>query len=688
MNRLSLPRLRYDALALWLVMHAALIGSFLTYHTSSQAVIADRYSSAFVALVITLGLWAIFAALLTGVLAQCSTERFRQTLGPFALLRERLWFRAVVIVPLTVFMTGYWLRFPDILRDIPHPYIRFWASVTILAIVYFGLFWRAESESRPLAWRWWLLIGGIGVAVALTVGLRSVGRFPQLDTLDELHNYIVQWTYAHTGLLGESIFREMIPIPQPLYDSPHAVIGFLMRILGDTFWQSRFIRLLLSLLALPFIFNIGKILYGRRAGFFAVVIGLIYLLPTAYSRPDFAVGVLMSIGIYTYLKAEQIDHPLLRLPGHWAAQLRARDRFQFSPLLHFLTGLFVGMSVEGHLLSYRFGVAFALIYLASWAGRIWQRRRLFLDGRIIALAFGAAVALLIYLSLHIIPGWEQAVHFLGGYAPSTTAGDQGATALLIIARQVDIWQQTTPVELWLLLVAVLLAWLRFNRGDRILLTLLLVSEGLMLTTYSYYRVFYQAHYLPLVALLIGKLLADGFDFASGPRPGRARASQLVLATMTLCVSLAVLTDNAVQSVDPMRTEYEAISTQLAATIPEDKIVLANEDYFLHMRRMSFYSISTVATPTWFLTTVQGLPLLEQLQPDIIISSPQIDIPRYVPSTSIYRYLIEHQFREARCYTATGLITAHVWVRTLPPGWSWDDALGCQTWPANSESGSR
>ncbi len=684
MNRISIPRLRYDALVLWLIMHIALIGGLLTYHTSSDPTIADRYSSCFVALVVAIALWATLSALLLCVLAQLSQERFCRLLGFYCHLREDIFFRAVVIIPLTTFMTSYWLRFPDILRDIPHPYLRFCGSVTIMAVVYFGLFWRARSENEPLRWHWWLLGGSIGLAVGLAVAITYIGRFPQLDTLDELHNYIVEWTYARTGLLGESVFREMIPIPQPLYDSPLAVVGFFMRIFGDTLWAARMIRLMLSLLSLPFIFNIGKILYGRRTGFFSMVVGLAYLVPTAFVRPDWAVGVLMSIGIYAYLKAEQIDHPVLRLPGKWAAKLRLREKIKFSPLLHFLTGLFVGMSVEGHLLSYRFGIAFALIYLATWGWRILKRKQVFLDGRIIALAFGGAVALLIYLSLHILPGWTQAVHFLGGYAPSTTANNQGAAASLIIQRQLDIWQQTTPIELWLLLVAVLTAALRFSRGDRLLLTLVIVSEGLMLTTYSYFRVFYQAQYVPLVALLIGKLLADGFDFAAGPRPKAAKPSQLVLAAMAMCVVLPVLIDNAGLSDDRMRTEYEAIGQQLAATIPEDKIVVANEDYFLHMPRMTFYSISTVATPTWFLTTVQGLPLFRQLQPDIFVISRQIDIPRYVPSTSISIYMAENNFQQVRCYTATGLITAEVWVRDLPPGWSWDDDKTCRPWSSAGE----
>ncbi|MHB8628586.1 MAG: glycosyltransferase family 39 protein [Aggregatilineales bacterium] len=679
-------RFRYDVLLLWLAMHGLLIVSLLTYHISFDPVVAGRYSIGFVLAVFGAGLWAIGAAALVIALSRFSDERFCRILGLFGVWREQTTFRIAVIVLASLFMASYWLRFPDILPDVPHPYLRFCLSISILAAVYFGLFWRAPDP--PARWRWWLLIGTLGALIAVVVTVKYMGVFPQIDTLDELHNYIVQWTYAHTGLLGETVFREMIPMPQSIYDLSHAAVGLLMRLIGDTFWQGRFARMLLSLIALPFIYNCGKLLYGRRAGLFAVVIGLVYLAQTGYARPDVMVGVLLSIGLYAYLKAEQIDHPIInltasRLRGERSADLSTPPRYemergqggevQFSPLLHFIAGLVIANSVEGHLLAYQFGVGIALIYLAHWAQRIGQRKRLFLDGRIVALALGAGMALLIYASVHILPDPKQSLHFLVSYAPSDRTGaEQAAAALSIIERQIEVWLQTSPIESWIMLGALVLTVLRFQRGDRLILTLLVVSEALTVATYGYYRAFYQVHYLPLVALLIGKALADGFDFASGARPAQARTSQLVLASMVLVVSLSVFTDTANTTTDPMRAEFEAIGRQLAATIPASDVVVANEDYFLTMPRMNFYSISIIATPTWFIPTVQGLALWEQLQPDVFVISRQIDNPKYVPLDTIYEYMNSHGFQNVRCYTATGLITAQVWVRTLPPGWSWAD----------------
>ncbi len=656
--------LRYDVLALWAILHAALITSLLSNHISLEPTIAGRYSVGFVLLVVLIAAWAIGAALLVIGLRQMPQDRFELRLGRLGKLRQSRLFRALVIIAATAFMCLYWLRFPDILRDVPHPYLRFCLSISILAVVYFGLFWRASDP--VLRWRTWLLIGSIGIAIGLVISIHFNGTYPMLDTLDELHNYIVQWTYAHTSLLGDWVFREMVPLPQPLYDLSHILVGLLMRLVGDGLWQARLLRLMLVSVSLPFIYNSGKLLYGRRAGLFAVAAAIAYIAATAYARPDFTVGVLLSIGLYIYLKARQIDHPLIRLAG-----LRA-DGTRFSPVLHFLAGLIIAAGVEGHLLAYRFGAGFGLIYLASWAQAIWQRKRIFIDGRLVALGLGAFLALLIYTSVHVLPGPEQALHFLQSYSP--TARDttqQTSAAVQIVSRQIEVWLETSPIEVWLTVAALVLAMVRFQRGDRLILTLLVVSEILMIVTYGYYRAFYQVHYLPLVALLMGKTLADGFDMAADPRPAAGRLSQLVMAGMVLVVIFSVLTDDANTTTDPMRTEFEAVGTQLSDTLPANAVVLANEDYFLTGPKQNFYTIQSIATPTWFIPTVQGMALLEQIKPDVIIISPEIDIPRYTPMEDIYTYMDENNFQEVRCYTATGQINAQVWMATLPPGWKID-----------------
>jgi len=676
-------RPRYDLLAAWLIVHGVLIVSLLTYHTSTIPSIAGQYSPLFLIALIVLALWAIGSSVLIIMLARRSDQRFASLLGGFGRLRTRSVFRAAVLLIATFGITLYWLRFPDVLADVPHPYLRFVLTIAIFAVLYVGLFWRAPDPL--IRWRWWIALGVLAISAALFVSIEFNGQYPQMDTLDEIHNYIVQWTYAHTGLLGDWTWREMVPLPQPWYDTSHRLIGLLMRVIGDGFWQARFSRLLLACLSLPFIYNSGKILYGKRTAMLAVVAGVFYLIATNYARPDFFVGLLVSIGLYVYLKAAQADQPLLsrlRQAGS-GLSFRLRSTLRSAFLLHVLTGLFFGLAVEGHLLAYRFGLGIGLIYGLTWIGRMWRQKRIFIDGQLIALGVGVGIALAIYVSLHILPNPPQALSFLHGYSPTTLrTATQWDTAISIVRRQIEVWLQTSPIEFWVFLPALILAIIRFGRGDRIILTLLIVSEVLLVASYGYYRSFYQVHYLPLVALLIGKALADGFDRKPGVRPERARLSQLVFTALILCTTVVVLIDDANTTTDPMRTEFESIGTQLAATLPPGLTVMANEDYFVQLvEHTNFYTVSTVSSPGWFIPTVQGYALFQQVQPDVIVLSTPIDNPKYVPYDVIYSYMQDNNFVQARCYTATGLIDAQVWVRQAIPGWTINEA--CLNYAAGS-----
>jgi hypothetical protein len=207
----------------------------------------------------------------------------------------------------------------------------------------------------------------------------------------------------------------------------------------------------------------------------------------------------------------------------------------------------------------------------------------------------------------------------------------------------------------------------FQHGDRLLLTLLLVSEVLMIATYGYYRYFYQVHFLPVFALLAGRALATG-----DRRAPAGRLSSLSVAAVVLVVSLGSLAQNAASAArDPERTEFTAIARQLKADLPRDAIVVGNENYFLEMRSLNYYGIQTVTTDGWFLVKYQGYELWQVTKPDIYILSTKIDLRRYTDLESIYSYMDDHDFQLARCYTETGLIEARVYVRELPPGWKID-----------------
>ncbi len=639
-------------IAIWLLSHAVILRILLDNQDLEPAVLG-RYN-----LFYALGMALVAAAGLLGAVWILVSARIRPPRWLESLRASRL-FMAAVLAGGALLMLAIWLTpFRIFVTPLQKELLRGYGTGAILVGVYHLLFWCGRDRRAP--WSAWLAVAGVAGAGALIITIHYLDRFPQLNTIDELHNWVVQWTYANTGLLGDTLYRQMIPLPQPIYDSPHYILGLLLRFIGDTFWQARFARLLMACLALPFIYLSGRRMYGRRAALLAVVVAIFLLAPTAYVRPDVFVGVMLSIAIYVYLRAQTTHRP-------W---------------LHYLTGLCVALAGEGHPLAYRFGVAFALLYIVRWGYALWRERRLFIDGRVFALGLGGLTGMLIYLSIHIIPGFEQGIHFARNYSPlSRTTAEQVTAALDIVVGQFEVWVGTSPFELLFVALGVVVAVREFEDGDRLLMTVLVVSEALMIATYGYYREFYQVHFLPVFALLAGRALAN---LTGDRRLPVGRLSGLSLAAVVLVVSLGSLAQSASAATDdPQRAEFTAIARQLKADLPRDAIVVGNEDYFLEMRSLSYYGIQTVTTNGWFLVNYQGYKLWEVTKPDIFILSPQIDLYKYTDLSSIYSYMDDNDFQLARCYTETGLIQARVYVRELPPGWTVD--FTCHSYDSSAQN---
>jgi hypothetical protein len=628
----------------WLLLHVILL-RILADRTDLFPVVFGRYSIAYTILLAVIALVGIGGTLWAWRNQPASLPRWLQA------LRTRPPFHVAVIgggilLLLTTWLTPFQMPTTSLQREL----LRGYASAAILTVTYFALFWCGRDAL--VSWRSWLVVAGVGASAAIFLTVHYLDRFPQLNRIDELHNWVVQWTYANTGLLGDALYRQMIPLPQPIYDSPHYVLGWLLRFIGDTFWQARFARLLMACLALPFIYLAGKRMYGKQTGLLAAVVALILLAPTAYVRPDVFVGVMLSIALYVYLRAQESRRPLM----------------------HYLTGLCVALAGEGHPLAYRFGIAFALLYGVRWLYQMWQARRLYIDGRLIALGLGGFTGMLIYLAIHILPNMDQGLHFATNYSPiSRTAKEQLDAAFFILMLQLEVWIGTSPFELLFVALGVAIAVSEFKHGDRVLLMLLVVSELLMLATYGYYREFYQVHFLPVFSLLAGRALANLSGMMIGHFPaGAGRRSTLVLVSMVLVVSLGSLAQTARSaSKDTNRDEFMAIARQLKHDLPRDAIVVGAENYFMEIRSLNYYGIQTITTDQWFKVKYQGYELWKATNPDIFILTNELDTSRYTDLWSIYRYMDDNGFKFVRCYTETGLIRSHVYVRKMPSGWEVD-----------------
>ena len=195
-------RRHYDVLITWLIVHGIAIVSLLTYHTSTTPTIAGRYSLQFLITIGAIAGWAIGSVVFFIWLTHLSDERFAALLGGFGRLRTRAGFRMLVILVAAFGIALYWLRFPDILEDVPHPYLRFVWTIAIFGILYIGLFWRALDPI--VRWPLWVLLGAVAMvgALAIAIGLTaSIHRWTRWTrstiTSSSGHTHIL--AYSATG---------------------------------------------------------------------------------------------------------------------------------------------------------------------------------------------------------------------------------------------------------------------------------------------------------------------------------------------------------------------------------------------------------------------------------------------------------------------------------------------------------
>src|SRR5450432_2855100 len=247
---------RLSRAGLWLGVHAFLLVIFLDHSDARPRVLFNRYNLPYAGGLALLLLMGILGTLL---ILRGATNKLPARL---VALRRPMFYLAVTLVA-TLIIGAVWTTLSLQLTALQRELLRTYLTLAALAVVYLLLFWQAAEVRVP--YFMWLLVGGLAAAAAFVVALHYMDRFPRLNTIDELQNYIVDWTVAHTGLLGNTIYRQMIPMPVAFIDGPHYPLGLMLGLIGDGLWQARFARLLLVCLALPFIYLAGKRMYGKRA---------------------------------------------------------------------------------------------------------------------------------------------------------------------------------------------------------------------------------------------------------------------------------------------------------------------------------------------------------------------------------------------------------------------------------------
>src|SRR5258706_2578763 len=167
----------------WLLAHVVLVRFLIDYQNSDPARLSQSYE---------IGLGLIVAMGLAGVAFLARRPRLPRWL---ATLRCSGLFHAAIWVGGLLVMLGIWTTpFQIFLTPLQRELLRDYGTAAVLVAAYLALFWQEREIHVP--WPYWVALSAVVIAVALVVTLAYLDRYPQLNTLDELHNWVVQWTYA------------------------------------------------------------------------------------------------------------------------------------------------------------------------------------------------------------------------------------------------------------------------------------------------------------------------------------------------------------------------------------------------------------------------------------------------------------------------------------------------------------
>ena len=509
-------------------------------------------------------------------------------------------------------------------------------TLTGLTLPVLWLMHRSGAGYLPLQLRrpGLLLLLIFGIQIALVIGFH--GQLPTLKTEGEIWN------------MGSGL-RQFHDVGSFISLSPdrnartwfHFFIlwpfsGAFMQVFGAGLLQARFFYLLVGWLALPFLYLGARKRYGQVAALATVALASFIPLHYNWAVAYILVPVATSIALTAFIFARA--QPLRR-----------------PQLLRFLCGFFAVAAVDGHPYGVAFTLMFCLLQLAEFlrGNPAWASTRAFLS-----FVAGCASYTALWAGYHIaLPG--LALSDLPGLLQATWAWESslGAQEFGVgltpgnILNMTKLYLYHLPHEFLLALLMPLTALLRKRPDERSLLLLLagsLLIIGLLL---SHINEFYFVFLMPFISLWFGAWLGDiSNTTARGAANGSLRLSFMASYILCAVLCLYVLQTIAMANYSGglrRREQVQAMSDAGRAInrlLPEEDIVVAGQEgYYLGMPQRLNYGSSfsfTWGQPEYW-------PLAE---PQAIIVTLGVD----ESYSDLDRWLIDHNFQPARCFTLPGL----------------------------------
>ena len=440
--------------------------------------------------------------------------------------------------------------------------------------------------------------------------LIAATRFPSLLWTDE--GYMVTVTMGWTRL-GQLTPLYLQPAPVQSFSSIYMLQSLWFRVFGVSLFSGRIFIFLIALLVLGIVYLTVHGMYSSTAAWSAVILGAGAFLFQNYLRTDIGVAFFIALAFLLYILAE-------------------RKRITW---LHILVGITVGISMDGHPNAYRFGLGFGLAYIVEYALQLFQRRRFFIDWRVIYLMMGGLIGVGAYFFFysHITTYFTSAA----GAARFALSFDK---AWDILVNQFNTALRTTPLLIGGALVGIVIAVRRHSSFDRLLLIVLVVSMLSIAILYGYTRTYYLIHNLvPLILLSAGAF----WSLEQLSTKAITTGVNIGLAVVTCALVIGGMLSSEGQGYNRILTFADRIREVVpreASFVGVDPLYIPMYDYphFIEMNGPAWVASRTGAAEA---------DVWNQLSPDAVAVVRNYPIP---PFPTMLTYISEHKLELVRCWT--------------------------------------
>ena len=502
------------------------------------------------------------------------------------------------------------------------------------------ILWAAPVASAPSYWPLRIYLTGLAAPLivwglapfplprwslpALTVSLALillglVTRFPGVQWIDEAYMASSAVNFTRIGAVKPLIYTAVDTESQSMM---YMALGVWYRLVGFGLWSGRVLIFGVGLAMLTVTAVIARRHYSASAAWVAVMVALVGVFNLNVLRQDIEVALFLALALWVWGMAECTG----RKP------------------LHVLVGFFAAFAIDGHPNAYRFSLGFGAAYVLDAALAIWDARRA-------RRAWQAEVIPLMYL---IVGGVAGVAAYIGLY---TWIGKD-----LLAAAQDPFLPIDRPPTLIVLdqlrenliaapqlfgaavLGAALGVWQR-DRFARRITVILVVSAAVIALLYGYYRPYYVAQTLGLLAILAAGLF---HWLMTDPKAGvRAYRAQTALGIVVF-VSVVGMVARQMQNGEFSErfNDMIAIAQAARAVIPPEAVIVGSDPMYFALNDAPEFSEYAVAGWAGGKFNIAESAVWEQIAPDAVLVA--YDNP-LAPPPSLLDYLQANAFGMVACW---------------------------------------